>query len=80
MIDEVINCPTLLYLHEDVGQNQIAVHETDLVQVTLDAGFKRENTFPQIAVTSRVSHDQAGSTKFRDFVFTGARYFSGAVK
>ena len=66
--------------HYNAEPFMTTMHETDLVQVALDAGFKRENTFPQIPVTSRVSQDQAGSTKFRDFVFTGARYFSGAVK
>ena len=56
------------------------MHETDLVQLAVDAGFKRANAFPQIAVTNAPSTDEKGVAKYRDFVFTGARYFFGAVK
>ena len=56
------------------------MHEADLVQLAVGAGFKREKTFPQIGVANAPSQGEKGGAKYRDFVFTGARYFSGAIK
>ena len=56
------------------------MHEADLVQLAVDAGFKRANSFPQIVVRDTPSQDEKGAAKRRDFVYAGAHYFSGAVK
>ncbi len=66
--------------HYNAEPFMTTMHETDLVQLVVDAGFKRRNAFPQIAVTDTASQDEKGVAKYRDFVFTGARYFFGAVK
>lgn len=55
------------------------MHELDLVQVAVDAGFKRDNAFPQIAFDDS-SKSEPGSTGYRELVSAGRRYFSGAVK
>ncbi len=50
------------------------MHELDLVQVAVDAGFERSKAFPQLAIGGD------GAKGYRDQVYAGRFYFSGAVK
>lgn len=50
------------------------MHELDLVQAAVDAGFARDKAFPQIAIGGD------GAKGYRDQVYAGRFYFSGATK
>ena len=58
-----------------------AMHDADLVQLAVDAGFRREDSFPQVSVESTLDMGgEGGSQKFQEFVHSGAWFFSGATK
>jgi len=57
------------------------MHDTDLVQLAVDAGFRREDSFPQVSVETALDMDgEGGAQKFQEFVHSGAWFFSGATK
>ena len=57
------------------------MHDTDLVQLAVDAGFRREDSFPQVSVESTLDRGgEGGGQKFQEFVHSGAWFFSGATK
>jgi ubiquinone/menaquinone biosynthesis C-methylase UbiE len=56
------------------------MHEFDLVELAVDAGFARETAFPQIAVDHAPSAGSKRDGTYRGQTFAGRRYFSGAVK